>query len=207
MTKKEMFAVIANAMADNAEVVEFCNHEIELLSRKRSKSNKPTPKQIENEGIKERIVAVLGESEAPMTIKEIIESLGEKLTSQRVSALLTQLIKAEIVVKTYEKKVTIPAGGSIDYSELLDLKELTQDNDYTVAVEFGVFSVSKAATGEVILLFSDAYLLNDGTPTAIQTVPAAVGKSSAVYDLRGRRVSGEPRKGIYIIDGKKRVLK
>lgn len=105
MTKKEMFAVIANAMADNAEVVEFCNHEIELLSRKRSKSNKPTPKQIENEGIKERIVAVLGESEAPMTIKEIIESLGEKLTSQRVSALLTQLIKAEIVVKTYEKKV------------------------------------------------------------------------------------------------------
>ena len=109
--------------------------------------------------------------------------------------------------KTYEKKVTIPAGGSIDYSELLDLKELTQDNDYTVAVEFGIFSVSKAATGEVILLFSDAYLLNDGTPTAIQTVPAALRKSSAVYDLRGRRVSGEPRKGIYIIDGKKKVLK
>ena len=103
--------------------------------------------------------------------------------------------------------MTIPAGGSIDYSELLDLKELTQDNDYTVAVEFGIFSVSKAATGEVILLFSDAYLLNDGTPTAIQRVPAAVGKSSAVYDLRGRRVSGEPRKGIYIIDGKKKVLK
>ena len=109
--------------------------------------------------------------------------------------------------KTYEKKVTIPAGGSIDYSELLDLKELTQDNDYTVAVEFGIFSVSKAATGEVILLFSDAYLLNDGTPTAIQTVPAALRKSSGVYDLHGRRVSGEPRKGIYIIDGKKKVLK
>lgn len=109
--------------------------------------------------------------------------------------------------KTYEKKVTIPAGGSIDYSELLDLKELTQDNDYTVAVEFGIFSVSKAATGEVILLFSDAYLLNDGTPTAIQTVPAALRKSSGVYDLRGRRVSGEPCKGIYIIDGKKKVLK
>lgn len=105
MTKKEMFAVIANAMADNEEVVNFCNHEIELLSRKRSKSSKPTAKQIENEGIKERIVEVLGESESPMTIKEIIEGLGEELTSQRVSALLTQLIKAERVVKTYEKKV------------------------------------------------------------------------------------------------------
>ena len=105
MTKKEMFGFIANAMSENEEVVEFCNHEIELLSRKRSKSNKPTPKQIENEGLKERIVSVLGESESPMTIKEIIESIGEKLTSQRVSALLSQLIKAETVVKTYEKKV------------------------------------------------------------------------------------------------------
>ena len=93
MTKKEMFGFIANAMSENEEVVEFCNHEIELLSRKRSKSNKPTPKQIANEGVKERIVEVLGESESPLTIPEII------------SALLTQLIKAERVVKTYEKKV------------------------------------------------------------------------------------------------------
>ena len=104
---------------------------------------------------------------------------------------------------TYEKEVTIPAGGSIDYSELLDLKDLTNGDDYMMMVEFGIFSVSKAATDEVMLYFSDYYLLNDGTPTAIQRKPSAVGKSSGVYDLSGRRVNGEPRKGIYIIDGKK----
>lgn len=105
MTKKEMFGFIANAMSENEEVVEFCNHEIELLSRKRSKSNKPTPKQIANEGVKERIVEVLGESESPLTIPEIISALGVDFSSQKVSALLTQLIKAEKVCKTYEKKV------------------------------------------------------------------------------------------------------
>ena len=40
-----------------------------------------------------------------MTIKEINEALDKGFTSQKVSALLTQLIKAEEVVKTYEKKV------------------------------------------------------------------------------------------------------
>ena len=43
MTKREMFAPIASALADNAEVVEFCNHEVELLDRKKGyKSSKPS---------------------------------------------------------------------------------------------------------------------------------------------------------------------
>ena len=57
------------------------------------------------EAIKAEIVEVLRGSEAPMTIKEINEALDKGFTSQKVSALLTQLIKAEEVVKTYEKKV------------------------------------------------------------------------------------------------------
>ena len=36
MTKKEMFAYIANEMKGNEEVVNFCNHEIELLEKKAS---------------------------------------------------------------------------------------------------------------------------------------------------------------------------
>ena len=40
-----------------------------------------------------------------MTEKEIRDNLSEDFTSQKISALLTQLIKAETVVKTYEKKV------------------------------------------------------------------------------------------------------
>ena len=38
MTKREMFAEIRNIVADNAEMVAFIDHEIELLERK---SNSP----------------------------------------------------------------------------------------------------------------------------------------------------------------------
>ena len=104
-TKKEMYELIKSELSDKEDVVAFCDHEIELLSRKRSKSSKPTAKQVENAGIKDRILEVLGESETPMTIPEVISTLGEDYTSQRISALMTQLIKAEKVIKTYEKKV------------------------------------------------------------------------------------------------------
>lgn len=106
MTKKEMFEVIANAMSDNEEVVEFCKHEVALLEKRyANKSNKPSKKQEANEILKGRIVEVLESADAPMTISEIKEGLGEDFTSQKISALLTQLVKAETVVKTYEKKV------------------------------------------------------------------------------------------------------
>ena len=105
MTKKEMYEVIKAELSENEDVVAFCDHEIELLSRKRSKSSKPTAKQVENEALKERILGILGESETPMTIPEVIDSLGEKHTSQKISSLMSQLIKGEKVVKTYEKKV------------------------------------------------------------------------------------------------------
>ena len=38
MTKKEMFREILKRVSDNTEMVEFLNHEIELLERKASKS-------------------------------------------------------------------------------------------------------------------------------------------------------------------------
>lgn len=102
-TKREMFALIASALADNAEVVEFCNHEVELLDRKRGQATKPSKRQLENAEVKGRILEVLGESDAPMTCGALAEVLG--ITGQRCSALLTQLVKAEAVCKTYEKKV------------------------------------------------------------------------------------------------------
>lgn len=105
MTKKEMFANIATLLADNAEVVDFCNHEIEILSRKRG-SSKPTKTQIENEGIKAEILNVLAGAEAPMTVGEIVKALDGDYTSQKISALCRQLVLAEAVVKATDKKVS-----------------------------------------------------------------------------------------------------
>lgn len=89
-------------------IVDFCNHEIELLDKKYSSgSRKPTKTQVENEGHKATIMEVLINASVPLTIKEIqsnVPALADFSTS-KMSALLSQLIKADKVEKTYEKKV------------------------------------------------------------------------------------------------------
>lgn len=111
MTKKEMFAqVIAMAngteiSATREEIVAFAEHEIELLEKKSSGSSKPTKTQVENEGYKSAILEILAEADRPLTISEMMEdSRLEGLKNQRVSALVTQLKKAEQVVRTEDKK-------------------------------------------------------------------------------------------------------
>lgn len=93
MTKKENFVAI-NAILNemgHTEFDEFITHEIELLSRKRSTSSKPTKRQTENETLKGRIAEVL--TDEGMTVTSILKELGDdNLTNQRVSALLRQMI-------------------------------------------------------------------------------------------------------------------
>lgn len=112
MTKKEMFEQVI-ALAKGEEVVvtpeemeAFATHEIELLSRKSaSGSGKLTKAQKENEGYKVAILALLGESDRPLTISEMMED--ERLAglkNQRVSAIVTLLKKAGLVVRTEDKK-------------------------------------------------------------------------------------------------------
>lgn len=106
MTKKEMFAEIRNIVADNEEMVAFIDHEIELLERKSNSPKKPTKTQVENDGFKAEIIAYLTEVDTPKTIKELqaeISSIGG-LTNQRITHMLTDLVKAEILTKEYVKK-------------------------------------------------------------------------------------------------------
>ena len=112
MTKKEMFAEIIKMMngedysVSEDKMVEFCEHEIELLSKKSSGSGKPTKTQLENEGYKEVILTALAEIDKPVTISELMEYAEglAGLKNQRVSAIMTQLKNAEKVVRTMEKK-------------------------------------------------------------------------------------------------------
>ena len=106
MTKREMFAEIRNIVADNAEMVAFIDHEIGLLDRKSSSPKKPTKTQIENDGFKAEIVAYLTTVDTPKTIKELqaeIPSISG-LTNQRITHMLTDLVKAETLTKEYVKK-------------------------------------------------------------------------------------------------------
>lgn len=105
ITKKEMFNLIKVQVADNAEMVAFIDHEIELLEKKASKKGE-TATQKANVGLKAIIVEALGNANAPMTVTEILKSderLAE-LSNQKVSALLKQLVETNEVVKTIDKK-------------------------------------------------------------------------------------------------------
>lgn len=113
MTKKEMFAEIIKMMngetssVTEKEVIEFAEHEIELLNKKSSSgSGKPTKTQVENEGYKEVILEALATADKPMTVSELMEKAEglAGLTNQRVTAIMTLLKNANKVVRTMEKK-------------------------------------------------------------------------------------------------------
>ena len=67
-----------------------------------------TAEQKKNEGLKETILEVLTRYEEPKQIKELIAENEElaSYTGQKISALITQLVKAEKVVKVVDKKAS-----------------------------------------------------------------------------------------------------
>lgn len=87
------------------DIINFVNHEIELLGRKHSKTSQ-TKTQKENELIKESIVKVLTEIDRPVTITELQNESAEMevYSNQKLSALLKQLVQSGIVTKTIDKK-------------------------------------------------------------------------------------------------------
>lgn len=96
MTKVEMFTAIKAKVADNADMVDFLNHEIELLQKK-SANKKATKTQEENELVKADIVDYLATNGAK-TATEIMNGLAEKyagISIQKVSALIRILEKEE----------------------------------------------------------------------------------------------------------------
>ena len=106
ITKKEMFTRIKARVKDNAEMVAFIDHEIELLDKKAS-NKKATKTQEANVGIKSTILTVL-EGAEPMTVTEMQGASAElgELSNQKVSALVRQLVEAGKVIKTIDKKVS-----------------------------------------------------------------------------------------------------
>lgn len=127
MTKREMFVAIANVaeVAANAEMVDFLNHQIELLdSRKSSTSKTPTKTQKENASIKATILDVLSEAGRAMTITEMLQD--DRLSAysnQKMSALLRQLGEdgTKEVRKFKDKKVTLfEIAESDDDAQFLD---------------------------------------------------------------------------------------
>ena len=111
MTKKEMFAMVIEVVGGleiehKAEMLEFLNHEVELLEKKNSRSGQ-TKTQKENEVLLGQLELALAEFTRPVTISEFMKESSHEvatLSNQKLSALMKKLVDAEKVVKTTEKK-------------------------------------------------------------------------------------------------------
>lgn len=91
-----------------AEAIEKLQKMIEQLESKSNAPKKPTKVQEANEGVKGVILATLQEIGKPVTITELMASNEElsptKISAQKVSSLVTQMVKAGTLVRTEEKR-------------------------------------------------------------------------------------------------------
>lgn len=109
LTKRDHFnALLAiPAVSENPVLVDFINHELELLSKKNSPDKKPTAAQQANNALKEAIINLLVDGN-PYTVSQIIKEVPEcaGLSNQKVSAMMVQLINEGQVEKVIEKRVS-----------------------------------------------------------------------------------------------------
>ena len=109
----EMVLGMAEVQA-NVELVEKLTKMKEQFEKKNKSSvgadgkKVLTAEQKKNEGLKETILEVLTRYEEPKQVKELIAENEElaSYTGQKISALITQLVKAEKVVKVIDKKAS-----------------------------------------------------------------------------------------------------
>ena len=107
MTKRDYFNELLNIseVKENKSMVDFINHELELLEKKNaSKSSKPTKTQEGNEKLKSAIVEEMVEGER-YTITEMIAKLPccKDYTNQKIGAMVRQLVIDQVLVRVEEK--------------------------------------------------------------------------------------------------------
>ena len=110
ITKAQMFAMIKAVpeVAENAEMVDFIDHELELLAKK-SANKKPTKVQEQNIALKSKIVDVLATFDKGATASEVLsaDDTFAGLSNQKISSLLNALVKDGDVVKSTDKNKSI----------------------------------------------------------------------------------------------------
>lgn len=108
ITKRDNFnkLLTIEEVAKDTQLVEFINHELELLDKKSaSHSTAKTANQKANDEIKKSIVSALTEI-GKSTISEIQKANDEmaQYSNQKLSALLKQMVDNGEVVRTIDKK-------------------------------------------------------------------------------------------------------
>ena len=117
MTKREALTLIKGLVAERPELVEFCNHEIELLDRKNASKSTSNKMAGINEEIKNLLIEELAKIGKPVMISELLQAEAIKnytyeeskevkhITNQKVSAIFNKLVGTELVKVADKKKV------------------------------------------------------------------------------------------------------
>lgn len=112
VTKREMYELIKTKLANDNEIVEFCDHEIELLDRKKSNGKAKVNEKLDANvelvynalvEVGERVTAT--ELIAKTDLSALTNDAGV-VTPQKVSAYLNKLVAVDRVEKVIEKKKT-----------------------------------------------------------------------------------------------------
>lgn len=114
ITKKLKFEDIKRAIngepmlyIDKATAINFIDNELALIVKKNTKAKnpeKPTAKQVENNGYKDSIIAYMEERGCPVTCSELHEKISElqSMTVQKTVSLVCSLAKEGKIVKQTE---------------------------------------------------------------------------------------------------------
>ena len=90
-----------------ADAIAFIDNELDLLQKKNSGEHKPTAKQVENESYKEMILNYLSTMSEPVSCGQILKSVpefaGMEWGTQKISALVRQLMSVGKVERVVEK--------------------------------------------------------------------------------------------------------
>lgn len=116
LTKRDYFSQLREIVKDNETLVAFIDHEIELLNKKNSsKSDAPSKTQIENKELSNQILDIMVGLDEPKTITELINETeigkltfgkdNKEMTNQKLSRLVNDLAKANVVTRTVVKGV------------------------------------------------------------------------------------------------------
>lgn len=107
------------------------------------------------------------------------------------------LICATTILRAYE----FEAGGIV-YNILSDTEAEVALGDYSGDITISSTVTDNGKTYSVISIGDDAFYL----PTAIRQVESNREGRGVVYDLNGHRVE-HPTKGLYVVNGKKVMMK
>ena len=103
MTKVEMYGLIAELCADNADVVAFCDNEVSKLQAKAEKAKaRAAEKKAAGDELYATVVECVGSE--PVTAETVLGMIeGEDLTVAKIRARLSQGVKNGVLSKDTAK--------------------------------------------------------------------------------------------------------